>query len=233
MHRQYGLIHKTDEFHTATKEGVDAFIATVYYTRIRFIMQLLPLLTASRLPATVVSVYAGSFEDGTKAGEFPIGCPSDAAYSINTVRKHTSFMKTFLFEELAEQYSGKIRFTHIYPGLVDGPGFTNPEAPTWFKIVWRILKPLMSWYMTSPEVCGQVMLYLATESYPAHNSNNPEVGVARSSQGQIGDGAYSVGQRGDSQKGIMYEKVRQADTRRKIWDHTMETLDMAEKAGRR
>ena len=205
----------------------------MYYTRIRFIVQLLPFLTASRLPATVVSVYAGTFEDGTKAGDLPIGCPSDPAYSIGTVRKHTSFMKTFMFEELADRYSGKIRFIHIYPGLVDGPGFTNPEAPAWFKIVWRLLKPLLGWYMTSPEVCGQVMMYLATKAYPARDTNSDGEGIVRSSQGEMGGGAYSVGQRGDSQRGIMYEKVRQANTRKGVWDHTMMMLDMAEKAGRR
>lgn len=228
----FGSSLEADKDDAVTKEGLDAFLSTVYYTRIRFIMQLLPLLTASRLSAaSVVSVYAGTFEDGTKSGQFPIGCPSDATYGISTVRKHTSFMKTFVFEELADKNSGKIRLTHIYPGLVDGPGFNNPEAPMWFKIVWRLMKPLMGLYMTSPEVCGQVMLYLATEDFPARADNNDRKSTVRSSQGVPGGGAYSVGQRGDAQKGIMYEKVRKADTSKRIWDHTMAVLERAAKTG--
>ena len=221
---------RANKVDAATTEGLDALIATLYYTRIRFISQLLPLLTASRLPAaSVVSVYAGTFEDGTKPGEFPMGCPSDAKYGITSVRKHASFMKTFMFEEFADQHPGKIRCTHIYPGLVDGPGFSNPEAPAWFKIVWRLTKPLLSLYMTSPELCGQVMIYLATEDFPARGGNISSKSIARSSQGVPGGGAYSVGQRADAQKGIMYEKVRKADTSKKIWDHTMEILERAAK----
>jgi hypothetical protein len=148
------------------------------------------------------------------------------------VRKHSSFMKTFLFEELAEKYAGKICLAHIYPGLVEGPAFLGPDSPTWFKIVWRMLKPLLSWYMTAPDVCGQVMVYLATAKFPAQGAISGVKDVARSSRGERGGGAYSVGQRADAQKGIMYERVRKADTREKVWQHTMETLERAEKAGR-
>ncbi|KAF2437278.1 hypothetical protein P171DRAFT_373790 [Karstenula rhodostoma CBS 690.94] len=143
---------------------------------------------------------SSTFENGTKPGEFPVGCPTDTTYGVSAVRKHASFMKTFLFEELAEKHAGKLRLTHIYPGLVDGPVFLGSDAPTWFKWFWRLSKPLISWYMTAPD-------------------------------GERGGGSYSVGQRADAQTGIMYEKVRQADTRQKVWRHTMETLEQVEKAG--
>ncbi|OAG07143.1 uncharacterized protein CC84DRAFT_1143473 [Paraphaeosphaeria sporulosa] len=142
-----------------------------------------------------------SYPDGTKPGQFPVGCPTDAAYGVGAVRKHASFMKTMIFEELAKKHAGNLRLTHIYPGLVDGPTFLGPDSPMWFKILWRVSKPLMSWYMTAPD-------------------------------GERGGGSYSVGQKADASKGIMYEKVRQADTKEKIWRHTMETLERAEKAGR-
>lgn len=203
----------------------------MYYTRIRFIVQLLPLLTASRLPAHAVSVYAGSFEDGTKPGQFPVGCPTDAAHGLGAVRKHATFMKTFFFEALAEKHAGRLRLTHIYPGLVDGPAFLGPDSPTWFKIFWRLVRPLTSLYMTAPDVCGKVMMYLATASFPAQGTSSDAKEVARSSQGERGGGSYSVGQRADAQKVIMYEKVRQADTKEKFWKHTMETLDRAANAG--
>ena len=73
----------------------------------------------------------------------------------------------FLFEELAEKHAGRLSLSHTYPGLVDGPGISNPDMPFWFRFVWRLLKPLAWLYMTSPEDCGQVMLYLATSRYPA------------------------------------------------------------------
>jgi len=197
----------------------------------------MPLLTASPLPGHVVSIYAGGFENGTSPGELPIGCPPDSSYGIAGVRKHTCFMKTFVFEELAERHAGKLSLSHIYPGLVDGPAFTDPDLPTWFKILWPILKPTAWWYMTSPDVCGQVMLYLATSRYPAKGTTDQSskivaggVEVAKSTKDEPGGGSYALGQRGDVQnKGKSYEKVRKDGMSKQVWDHTMETLERIEK----
>lgn len=200
----------------------------------RFILQLLPYLTASPLPGHVISIYAGGFEDGTSPGESPIGCPPPATYGVTGVRKHTSFMKTFMFEELAERNAGKLSLTHIYPGLVDGPGFYNPEMPTWFRFLWRVLKPLSSFYMTSADDCGDVMTYLATSRYPAKGTTGNEIAdgveVTISTLGEPGGGCYAVGQRGDvPTNGIRYEKVRKDKTSKDVWDHTMEIFTKVEK----
>jgi hypothetical protein len=211
-------------------------MSLLYYSRIRFIQRLAPLLTAAPNTARVVSIFAGGFEDSIKAGEVPIGTPSAENYGVTSVRKHVAFMKTFAFEELAEQYAGKISFTHIYPGLVDGPTFYSEVNPLWFRIVWRVMKPLVSWYMTSPEVCGEVMVYLATQRYPAKGTVKPDDesnealgGVAYSTQRELGGGAYGVGQRGDEGKDVSYVKVRKEDTRRQVWEHTVGVLEGIDK----
>nr|XP_036581271.1 short-chain dehydrogenase [Colletotrichum truncatum]KAF6789539.1 short-chain dehydrogenase [Colletotrichum truncatum] len=223
---------------STTKEGLDSFISTTYYSRTRFVLQLMPLLTASPLPGHVISVYAGGFEDGTKPGEKPIGLPPPETYGVTGVRKHTGFMKTFFFEELAERYSGKLSLTHIYPGLVDGPTFYSSEMPSWFRIVWRLLKPLASLFMTSPEDCGQVMIFIGTSRFPARSTVEADVkfpdglGVPLSTKGELGGGAYAAGQRGDIQnQGRMYDKVREDGLSQEIWDHTMKTLEEAVQRG--
>lgn len=207
-------------------------MSLLYYSRIRFIQNLTPLLIASPTTAHVISIFAGGFEDPVKPGETPIGTPSKSDYGINSVRKHVAFMKTFAFEELAEQHAGKISFTHIYPGLVDGPGFLSDVNPLWFRVVWMVMKPLMSWYMTSPEVCGEVMLFLATPRYPAKGAatDGEEVvgGVAYGSQRERGGGAYGVGQRGDENTDVKYVKVRKDDTGKRVWEHTMEVFKNVE-----
>ncbi len=202
-------------------------------------MQLMPLLTASPVPGHVISVYAGSFEDGTSPGELPIGCPPPATYGVTGVRKHSTFMKTFFFEELAERHAGRISLSHIYPGLVEGPAFSSPDMPTWFRFVWKLVKPFLSFYMTSPDDCGQVMLYLATSRYPAKGTAKGDqklvggVGVAKSTLAELGGGAYGVGQRGDENKTVSYEKVRTETMSKQVWDHTVETLERIEKANAR
>lgn len=198
-------------------------------------MQLMPLLTASPVPGHVISVYAGGFEDSTRPGDLPIGCPPDSTYGVTSVRKHTTFMKTFLFEELAEKYAGKLSLTHIYPGLVDGPTFYSPEMPGWFRVLWWLFKPLAKLYMTSPQVCGGVMVYLAASRYPAkgHIKDSKRlmngVHIASSSKAEPGGGAYTVGQRGDASDKISYEKVRKEGLSEQVWDHTMDTLERIEK----
>jgi hypothetical protein len=197
----------------------------------RIILQLMPLLTASPLSGHVISIYAGGMEDGTKPGELPIGLPPADIYGISSVRKYTSFMKTFFFEELAERHAGKLSLTHIYPGLVDGPTFTSDEMPGWWRIVWRIMKPFAWFYMTPPDVCGQVMVYLSSSRFPAKGtSSKAGIELPKSTKAELGGGSYAVGQRADvANKLKSYETVRTGETSKLVWDHTLETLDRIEK----
>lgn len=211
-------------------------MSTVYYARIRFIQQLLPLLTTGTCPGHVVSVYAAGFENGTKPGELPIGLPPPEKWGILGVRKHAGFMKTFVFEQWAADYAGKLSLIHIFPGLVEGPGFYNPDLPSWFKIVWPAMKLLSYFYRTSPKDSGDVMVYLATAQFPAKDSNNertaliPGLEIAKSTLAERGGGSYALGHRADvsSPTPIMYEKVRTAETSKLVWDHTFETLKRIE-----
>ena len=84
------------------------------------------LLTASPLPGYVVSVYAGGFEDGTPPGELRVDCSPPSTYGVSTVRKHTCFLKTFFFEELAEEHAGRLGLSHTYPGLSTDPVSLTP-----------------------------------------------------------------------------------------------------------
>jgi hypothetical protein len=168
-------------------------------------------------------------------GDLPIGTPGPGRYGVSAVRNHTVFMKTFMFEELAAQHAGKISFVHIYPGLVDGPVFYSTVNPWWFRMLWPPMKLLLSWYMTSAEDCGQVMLYLATARYPAKGlvGDGGEHGdvraIACSTQQELGGGAYGVGQRGDALKVVSYANVRKYSTAKEIWDHTTGILLKIEK----
>ncbi|KAH6629273.1 hypothetical protein C7974DRAFT_394189 [Boeremia exigua] len=211
-----------------TPEGLDTQMSLLYYSRVRFIQNLTPLLIASPVSAHVVSIFAGNTEDSVRPGELPIGTPLPDTYGITTVRRNVTFMKTFLFEELAKVHAGKISFIHIYPGLVDGPVFYIDANPLWFRVAWQVIKRLMSWYMTSPEVCGQVMVFLATKRYPAKGAVSEGVEAALSSQHELGGGAYAVGQRCDESKVVSWAALRKENTGKKVWEHTMEQLEQLE-----
>jgi hypothetical protein len=215
----------------ATKEGLDSFLSTVYYSRMRFTLLLTPLLTTSPLPGHVISIYAGGMEDGTKPGESPIGLPPPEIYGVGSVRKYTCFMTTFFFEELAAKHAGKLSLSHIFPGLVDGPTFLSDDMPAWFRLIWRAVKPLAWFFMTPPDVCGQVMLYLGTSHFPASGAETTAGTVLPlSTKGEAGGGCYALGQRADvANQQASYAKVRTDKTSQKVWDHTMETFERIEK----
>ena len=217
---------------TETTEGLDSFLSTTYYSRVRFILQLMPLLTASPTrPGHVISVYAGGFEDGTKPGDWPVGLPSAESYGVTSVRKHTCFMTNFIFEELAARHEGKLSLIHIYPGLVDGPAALGPDMPLWFRTLYRLMKPLMFFFMIKPADCGQIMVHLSSDHYAPKGVEKDASGkpTAKGSDGKVGGGSYALGATADvNHKTLMYERMRQPETAQKVWDHTMETLARAE-----
>jgi hypothetical protein len=194
------------------------------------IMQLTPLLEAPAHESRVVSVYAGSFEEVSASEEAPTGCPSRDIYGIGTVRKNVVFMKNFVFEEFARIHAGKISFIHIYPGLVDGPGFYDANNPLWFKVVYRLLYPLL-WltYMTHPDTCGQVMAYLATDAFPVKSTTTTgKAQVAVGTDGTQGGGSYAVGQRADAgnKQGIKtFSAFRDKEISEQVWNRTMEVFE--------
>ncbi|CAI6334888.1 unnamed protein product [Periconia digitata] len=213
-----------------TKEGLDTQLSLLYYSRIHLIQKLIPLLISSPHPSHVISIFAGGYQDRiSTTGPPPIGTPSPKAYGMTSVRTNVVFMKTFLFEELASKYAGKISFTHIYPGLVDGPTFYSVVNPWWARMLWRvIMKPLLSWYMTSAEVCGDVMVgLLDSVRYPPQGGSGGKGEM--STRAEPGDGAYGVGQRGDASGKVMYEGIRKEDTGKRVWEHTMGVFEEIDK----
>lgn len=206
-------------------------MSLMYYSRMRVIMKLLPLLLKSNLPATVVSVYAA----GTERKLFPedLSLRDLTHYSYSQARSHMIYMHRFFMETLAEQHRGKLTLIHIFPGLVLGPGFQNPELPAWFRIVWRwVFVPLFGRLVTvPPNECGERMLSLASAHYPPRpidKSRNQE-GVAIGTDGKPGSGAYSLNWNGEkSLNAKAYEKLDKDEMRRKVWAHTMKAFDVIE-----
>jgi hypothetical protein len=206
-------------------------MSLMYYSRMRMIIKLLPLLLKSTLPARVVSVYAA----GTEAKLFPedLSLRDLTHYSYWQARSHMVYMHTLFMETLAEQHGGKLGLIHIFPGLVLGPGFQNPELPTWFRIVWRwVFVPLFGRLVTVPaKECGDRMLSLASPRYPPRqiDKSKSQEGVAIGTDGKPGSGVYSLNWNGETNlKMKAYEKINKDEMRKKVWDHTMKAFEVIE-----
>ncbi|KAH8812568.1 hypothetical protein F5884DRAFT_312947 [Xylogone sp. PMI_703] len=215
-----------------TKEGLDITMSLMYYSRMRIIMKLLPLLLKSTLPPIVVSVYAA----GTEAKLFPedLSLRDLKNYSYTQARSHMAYMHTLFMETVAEQNQGKLAFVHIFPGIVLGPGFKNPELPAWFRVIWNyIFVPIFGRFVTvKPDDCGNRMLSLASPRYPPQSldESGDKKDVVLGTNGKPGSGVYSLTWNGeDNLPTKAYAKINKDEMRKKIWDHTLRAFEVIEK----
>lgn len=93
-------------FHPDTREGLDESLSLLYYSRMRFATQLLPLLLASPRPAHIISIYAAGKETTLTSSDLSLRDPKN--YTLSNVRSHAVIMKTFFMESLIERHPGKL-----------------------------------------------------------------------------------------------------------------------------
>ncbi|KAL2834810.1 hypothetical protein BJY01DRAFT_223965 [Aspergillus pseudoustus] len=228
-----------------TPEGLDKSMSLMYYSRMRAIFNLQPLLAQSPKPATVISVYAGGFEQKLFTDELSLR--DLKRYSYSQARSHMVYMHTLFFEHLASQPepAGKVSLVHIFPGLVLGPGFHDTEYPAWFRFIWRwMFIPVFGRLLTiEPAVSGMRMLGLASPRYPPMRSKNNEVvsssraggeeaDVVKATNGLVGGGCYALTWNGeDNFKAKNYAKFDKDVLRQQVVSHTLKAFDVIEAGG--
>ncbi|QKX53122.1 uncharacterized protein TRUGW13939_00196 [Talaromyces rugulosus] len=219
-----------------TKEGIDVTMSLMYYSRMRIIMRLLPLLLKSNLPPRVVSVYAA----GMEAKLFPedLSLRDLKHFSYSQARSHMVYMHTLFMEALAEQNASKVGLVHIFPGLVLGPAFSSPELPAWFRFMWRfVFVPLFGRFVTVPtEESGARMLSLASPRYAPQAATDGDIKkseeLATGTNGTPGSGVYALDSQCESSiKTKAYEKFNKDEMRKKVYDHTISAFEVAAQGG--
>jgi len=216
---------------TVTEDGLDAAMSLVYYARMRFLIKLLPQLLASKQTAHVIDIFAPGTEANLIEDDLALLKPGN--YKFLNVRSHTTYMKTLLFEKLAEQHPGKLALCHHFPHYVETPLFFHSGYPWWFQILWHTLAPIFKLFSMSEDECGNRMLYMATDKYPARQEpgtlSTEDAGATQGSDGKRGSGAYAVGPNNDPLDiAKHYEKFDREDIKRKLWDHTMNVFETVE-----
>lgn len=207
-----------------TSEGLDRSMSLLYYSRVRAITTLLPLLNASS-QAHIVSVYAAGAEATLHKDDLSLRDP--AHYSFANCRSHCVHMKTMAFEHLAKE-NPKVSFVHIYPGLVVHEGFWNPSLPFWLRATIFVFRPI-TWltFETGTEEAGYRMLYAGTDRFPAWKGQRPEVREPpKGTDGAAWSGAYALGRHDDVVKYHSgYDELRNDGFREKVWKHTMDAFE--------
>ncbi|KAK3671275.1 hypothetical protein LTR78_008910 [Recurvomyces mirabilis] len=214
-----------------TDEGIEVSMSLLYYSRMRAITALLPLLTGtSGHPAHIISVYAAGMEKSGKFFPDDLSLSKDpkAHYSFANCRAHCVHMMTMYFESLAKQHMGKLSLVHVYPGLVISPKFWDPSLPTWFKWVWFLMYPFANAFLnTKPEESGQrTLFFIDSERFPARGSGEDKVSGGVTSTDQVpGGGAYSCSHKDEVYDvSKSYVELRKQGFEAKVWQHTQDVF---------
>jgi hypothetical protein len=121
------------------KEGLEACFTTSYYSRIRLMTSLIPLLRKAKRPV-ILSVLNGGQEKALL--ETDLGLEKN--WSFTGVINHTVTMTSLAFEYLSKDNSNKnITFLHAGPGLVKTDIFAKLAASEESGFMWKIALPVI------------------------------------------------------------------------------------------
>ncbi|RPB02653.1 NAD(P)-binding protein [Choiromyces venosus 120613-1] len=149
----YATMQSRDE----SPEGIDRKMAISYYARMRFALNLLPLLSASE-PARVISVLSPGREGVLDLKD--LGLKAPGSFSLFAVAKYTVTMTSLTFEHLSRQYPN-IGWIHATPGFVVTGYSRGLPAP--LRILLKVTEPLQKCISTPIGDSGQGFFYLSTQ----------------------------------------------------------------------
>lgn len=166
-----------------------------FYSRLRFITNLLPLVQRATALRRVVTVAGGGNEGLLDPSDFQA-----FRVPLAAIRGHVSTLITLGLESVAKT-APDVSFIHDYPGTVRTALAGRMEGI--FGILMRLYSLIAGYWVCVPiEECGERHLYLATSARhpPAGVDNGGGSGVpledgfelAKGTTGEVGNGVYSV-----------------------------------------
>lgn len=228
-----------DNFPTENPEGLDRKFTLNYYSRMRFISNLLPQLrTATTEPphfSRTLSVLGAGHEGTLNLSDLDL----KTTFSGQRCAAHTIVMNDFMAEEFAAREPG-ISFLHSSPGVVN-TGLAR-GLPFWARGAMKVATPLLYPFFTGADETGQRQLFLATSGIypPAKPADDAPLAsgvsllkglsVSKGSNGKFGSGAYLVNWDGDiTGKEKVLSDYRDQGVAKNVWEHTMRVFQKVEK----
>ena len=207
-----------------TVEGLEIAQSLGYYSRMLFILHLLPLLENAEAPR-VVGVLAGGME-WTSIELDDIDLKQPGNFGMIKAQRQQVNMNSISLERLAGD-NPHVTFVHSCPGWVNTGnvwrGVDDPNSiMAWF--VWLILEPLIGLFSFSDEESGQRHLFQCT-SAAFGGGGIPWKGKAGvNSLNKPGNGLFLVNYKCDCTPNARVMSVLREKAQGRIWDHTLEVL---------
>ncbi|OKL60856.1 hypothetical protein UA08_03299 [Talaromyces atroroseus] len=216
---------------TETIEGIDRKLSLHYYSRIRFIQNLLPTLNqaAAASPgsfARVISVLGAGHEGKLVDGDKDLDLQKN--YSLSNAANHSITMTSLSMIQLAAA-NPRISFIHSAPGGVN-TNFArefHPLTKYLFNALFFVLSPFNSVIGLVPlQDCGERHVYLATN--PAFAPRGGDKVETLGADGEKGSGAYRLG---PATSIVSHSSLLQgyldSGMGKKVWEHTVEMFKKA------
>ncbi|KAI1259536.1 hypothetical protein F5Y18DRAFT_409040 [Xylariaceae sp. FL1019] len=209
-----------------TEEGIPALIALAHYSRMRFAVQLLPLLGNAPGGGHVSSVINAGVKPVILLDDLDLKDPKNRG--LGSAFGHLCCIHNAFMCELARRNPGKIALSHIYPGFVD-TNIAQTSDFNWvlkFLLKWVVRPLTLPFYIPHDEV-GQRMVFTATDRFtPAGADQVPDVISAEGMNGQKGSGAYRITQYGETYpEEKQYATLMENGGSDKIFEHTIKVFE--------
>ncbi|KAH6898060.1 hypothetical protein B0T10DRAFT_395437 [Thelonectria olida] len=196
-----------------TSEGLDPSMSTRYYSRLRAVQRLLPLLDNPSVPSPrVVSVLAGGIEGSLNENDLDLREPQN--WSFWNASVHSATMGTLALEQVARQSPG-LSIVHWFPGPVATPGFARAQ-----KFGMSIPGPM------SQEEAGARAVFLATSDRYAVQSGLVPVPEGLQVAEKSGGGIFLVDPIGEStnNEGLLAD-LRGRGVNKRVWEFTQQVFE--------
>lgn len=217
---------------TETEEGIDRKMCVNYYSRVRWILNLMPLLEAASDAnelSRVNTVLGAGSEGEVRLDDLDLV----HNFTLHACLSHCVVMTDFAIEELSRRYP-RTSFSHSYPGTVKTGIANELTGPVRLaaKVLYAVLTP---WILNVQESGERHYFQMTSLAYPAAEGAvgiPPPDGMTpvNGMDGTPGGGAYLLDWDGTTcGDGPVLEKFRELDMGPKVWDHTMKMFEQAER----
>lgn len=207
-----------------TTEGLDRKFALHYYSRMRFINQLQPLLNAAATNSTLSRVLAVlDPQPGMRMATNFSDLSLKNNFSLKNCAVHASSMTNLSFSHLASKNPGT-SYVHAFPSGVDTGVGRDAWGPLKF-IMAPLLKVAMKPLSVNQDESGERHLYAATSSTFAPKALGDSANAVTGGDGVKGSGSYLLNWNSDVLPDTPKAKsLREEGGEAKVREHTEEVF---------
>ncbi|KAJ5547894.1 hypothetical protein N7513_005128 [Penicillium frequentans] len=208
---------------TETSEGLEITQSLAYYSRITFVLCLLPLLRKAEAPR-VVSVLGGGMERVNIDLE-DIDLKGPGKFGPMKAQMQYIGMNTMIMEKLASE-NPDVTFIHSWPGWVNTGNVRRGLDPNSMMgwVIWLFLEPLIGFFSFSDEESGQRHLFQCTSAAFGGRGVPWKGKIGVNTMGKQEDGLFLVNYKCDCTPNLGAVSALREKAQGKIWDHTQNVL---------